>query len=86
MASPLTGLIAAIKQRTSAGFHLGICLMNLLSSAMWTIYSVVCVLPHTLARNAHVSTAQLSGHVSCTSAQHPLMPPSSVHRPPGTCS
>ena len=46
MASPLSGVSKAIKQRSSAGFHLGMCLMNLLSSAMWTIYAVVRALPN----------------------------------------
>ncbi|KAK9901588.1 hypothetical protein WJX75_003628 [Coccomyxa subellipsoidea] len=39
MASPLSGLLRAIKQRSSANFHLGLCLLGLLSSAMWTIYA-----------------------------------------------
>lgn len=41
MASPLSGLIEALKTRSSANFHLGICIMNLVSSSMWTVYSVV---------------------------------------------
>ena len=41
MASPLSGLIEAFRTRSSANFHLGVCIMNLLSSSMWTLYSVV---------------------------------------------
>ena len=41
MASPLSGLIEAVRARSSANFHLGVCIMNFLSCAMWTLYSVV---------------------------------------------
>lgn len=41
MASPLSGLIKAFETRSSASFHLGVCSMNLASSSMWTLYSVV---------------------------------------------
>jgi hypothetical protein len=41
MASPLSGIIEAVKTRSSANFHLGVCIMNLVSSSMWTFYSVV---------------------------------------------
>ncbi len=41
MASPLSGLLNAWKQRSSASFHLGVCLMGLISSCMWAIYAVV---------------------------------------------
>ncbi|BDA45870.1 probable sugar transporter SWEET1 [Coccomyxa sp. Obi] len=40
MASPLSGLLNSIKQRSSANFHLGLCLMGLISSAMWSIYAM----------------------------------------------
>ncbi|EIE20720.1 hypothetical protein COCSUDRAFT_54208 [Coccomyxa subellipsoidea C-169] len=40
MASPLSGLLNAWKQRSSANFHLGVCLMGLISSCMWAIYAV----------------------------------------------
>ncbi|CAL5222957.1 g5398 [Coccomyxa viridis] len=40
MASPLSGLLRAIQQRSSANFHLGVCAMGLLSSSLWAIYAM----------------------------------------------
>ena len=44
MASPLSGLLTAIRQRTSANFHLGVCAAGLLSSSLWGIYAMVSLL------------------------------------------
>ena len=44
MASPLSGLLRAIQQRSSANFHLGVCAMGLLSSSLWAIYAMVSLL------------------------------------------
>ena len=41
MASPLSGLLRAIQQRSSANFHLGVCAMGLLRSSLWAIYAMV---------------------------------------------
>ena len=41
MASPLSGLLRAVRQRSSAKFHLGVCAMGLLSSSLWAIYAMV---------------------------------------------
>lgn len=57
MASPLSGLFSAIKLRSSAGFHLGMCLMNLISSAMWTVYAVVGLLPRAVHHVHHSMTS-----------------------------
>lgn len=44
MASPLSGLLTAVRQRTSANFHLGVCAAGLLSSTLWAIYAMVSLL------------------------------------------
>ena len=44
MASPLSGLLRAVQQRSSANFHLGVCSMGLVSSTLWTIYAMVGLL------------------------------------------
>lgn len=41
MASPLSTIYKAVVHRDSASFHIGLCVMGLLMSAMWTIYAVV---------------------------------------------
>lgn len=43
MASPLSGLLRAVQQRSSANFHLGVCSMGLVSSTLWTIYAMVAL-------------------------------------------
>ncbi|KAK9804872.1 hypothetical protein WJX72_009611 [[Myrmecia] bisecta] len=39
-ASPLSTLYQAVKQRSSASFHLGLSIMSFISSLMWTIYGL----------------------------------------------
>ena len=41
MASPLSGLLKAIQERSSANFHLGMCAAGLLTSCLWAIYAMV---------------------------------------------
>ena len=53
MSSPMSTIYKAIKERTSASFHLGLCAMGLVTSTMWTVYSMVSLSTHplTLAPN-----------------------------------
>ena len=39
-ASPLSTIVKAVVQRSCASFHLGLIIMNCLSSTMWTIYGL----------------------------------------------
>ena len=41
MSSPMSTIYKAVKERTSASFHLGLCAMGLVTSTMWTVYSMV---------------------------------------------
>ena len=39
-ASPLSTIVKALAQKSSASFHFGLIVMNCLSSTMWTIYGI----------------------------------------------
>ncbi|CAK0786505.1 hypothetical protein CVIRNUC_009718 [Coccomyxa viridis] len=59
MASPLSGLLRAVQQRSSANFHLGVCSMGLVSSTLWTIYAFTI-------RNLFIAIPNfLGGFLSC---------------------
>ena len=62
MASPLSGLLKAIQQRSSANFHLGVCAAGLLSSSLWAIYAMVIFM-----LSAHQGCGQLLVHAVCPS-------------------
>ena len=56
MASPLSGLLKAIQDRSSANFHLGMCAAGLLTSCLWAIYAMVS--PLLLRKNIATRTGQ----------------------------
>ena len=72
MASPLSGLLRGVQQRSSANCHLGVCAMGLLSSSLWAIYAMVGppALPLAAQLVFHMQHHSFASHG--TSEQQPL--------------